>query len=383
MKRVLLLDTSFAARPIHDTLLRENCEVWVIGNRPTDPLVVRDPTHYIEGDYSDVASTQAHIERLGITNVVPGCTDVSIETATRLRTSGTTLDSPETNNILADKSEFRDLCMRLDLPAPRIIRSESLPINRKLIAKPVDAFSGRGITVFDGANAREATEALEKARGESRSNRAIFETYSEGDLYSYSAFVEHQEIVDAVIVSEFGSVSPFAVDTSYVDSDFPAAGAAALKVAIERIARELGLVDGLIHVQFIWNGAEPSIVEITRRCPGDLYPTLIQLSTGAHYAKRYTSYFVGLDTSGPIPAQRFVLRHTVSAGHAPYDGFWPIEAMRLVEFHPLTGVGRKPLAKSRVDRVGVLFCEFGTRADLLVAYEQFSRRSAYRTQSHA
>jgi hypothetical protein len=42
MTRALLLDTSFAARPIHDWLLEEGFEVWTIGNRPQDVLARRD-----------------------------------------------------------------------------------------------------------------------------------------------------------------------------------------------------------------------------------------------------------------------------------------------------------------------------------------------------
>lgn len=66
MTRVLLLDTSFAARPIHDWLLSEPCEVWVIGNRPNDVLARRDPAHYLQDNYADIDVVQAHVDRLGI-----------------------------------------------------------------------------------------------------------------------------------------------------------------------------------------------------------------------------------------------------------------------------------------------------------------------------
>ncbi len=383
LKRVLLLDTSFAARPIHDWLLDEGYETWVIGNRPSDPLAVRDPSHYLQESYSDVVATQAHIDRLGITHVVPGCTDVSIETALRLHVSGTKLDTPDAYAQLGDKARFRDLCARLELPAPRVVDPDALP-PRKLIAKPVDAFSGRGITVFDGANKKQAAEALALAQSESRTGKAIIETFAEGELHSYSVFIEQGKVVDTGFVHEFGSVTPYAVDTSYACADFSAEGEAKVRRAVEVIAEDLRLVDGLVHTQFIWDGAEPSIVEIARRCPGDLYPMLVELSTGRRHAARYASYFVDhVETIPQTLRQRHILRHTVTAGHAPYEGLWFDPPTKVVEWYPLAAVGRETPPANRIDRVGLVFLEYGSREDLTAAYERFARRAAYRTGRQA
>src|ERR1700757_4586983 len=106
MTRVLLLDTSFAARPIHDWLLEEGFEVWTISNRPQDVLARRDASHYLQDNYADAVVVQSHVDRLGIDCVVPGCTDVSIETALRLRLKKTVLDTPGTYRKIADKSAF-------------------------------------------------------------------------------------------------------------------------------------------------------------------------------------------------------------------------------------------------------------------------------------
>jgi hypothetical protein len=112
-----------------------------------------------------------------------------------------------------------------------------------------------------------------------------------------------------IIVREDCSVKPYAVDTSHVVWDFPAAGVAQVKGAIEHLARYLALVDGLLHVQFIRDGENVWLMELGRRCPGDLNPSLVELGTGLQHAARYASYFV---------AQRHILRHTLSAGHGNY-----------------------------------------------------------------
>ena len=74
--KVLLLDTAFAAAPVYDGLIHAGHEVWVMGNRAQDLLAAKAGGNWIEQDYSQVAAVIAHIRRLGIERVVPGCTDL-------------------------------------------------------------------------------------------------------------------------------------------------------------------------------------------------------------------------------------------------------------------------------------------------------------------
>lgn len=380
MTRALLLDTSFAARPIHDWLLEEGFEVWTISNRPQDVLAQRDAKHYLHDNYADAVVVQSHVDRLDIDFVVPGCTDVSISTAQRLRLKKPIFDTPDTYRKIADKSAFRALCAELGLPSPRRVFMQDLPVEGTLIAKPSDAFSGRGISVFDGADRAAGLRALAAARAESPNGEALLETYIDGQLHSYSAFLEDRKVAEAVIVCEDGSVTPFAVDTSYVVNDFPADGIAGVKSAVERLAKALHLVDGLLHVQFIWDGKKPWLIELCRRCPGDLYPWLVELSTGQRHAARYASYFVGRQVrrGGPV-VRRHILRHTLTAGHANYEALWFSEAAPVLELHPLATSGREAPPNGRIDRVGLLFLEYQTELALREGHGRFLGRTSYRT----
>ena len=379
MSRVLLLDTAFAARPVHDWLRGEGFDVWTIGNRPHDVLARRAPDRYVQDNYADPRVVQAHVDRLGIDHVVPGCTDLSIETAQRVQVPGTRLDAPGIYHQIADKAAFRALCARLGLPSPRRVSLDDLPLPGKLIAKPSDAFSGRGMSVVDGTDPGAARRALAAAQAESRHGEALLETYAEGQLHSFSAFIEGQRVVSAVIVREDGSVTPFAVDTSHVVYDFPAHGIAALSAAVQTLAQELHLVDGLLHVQFIWDGQTPWLVELGRRCPGDLYPWLVELSTGQRHAARYASYFVGRTVGFDAPGSRAILRHTVTAAHGSYEGVFLRKAEQVVEYHPLAPTGREAPPRDRIDRVGLMFLDYPDVCSLEQGRRRFVDRAAYQT----
>lgn len=374
--KVLLLDAAFSAIPIYDYMTGSGQEVWVMGNRAGDVLAQRAGERWIAQDYSRADQVRAHMERLDIDYLVPGCTDVSMETCISL--GGTYLDAPSANVMLADKHQFRALCADLDLPAPREVYAERIPARGRFICKPVDAFSGRGISVFDGGDPKAAAYALALARDASPSGRALVEPFVEGALYSYSTFIENCTPTDWFFVREGSSINPFAVDTSYVVNDMPESCRQTLADAIAKIARNLDLKDGLVHTQFLWDGREPSIVEVSRRCPGDLYALLIEYGTGYPYAGRYASYFLGAPCAADIARPRHVLRHTVTADQrATYGGLRLDDVIPCRAFFPLQPLGAD-LVGGHAGRAGILFCEFPERSQMLAAEHLFMARKAYK-----
>jgi hypothetical protein len=118
--KVLLLDTAFAAAPMYDYLLRAGHDVWVMGNRPNDLLARMAGAMWIQQDYSRVQGVEEHVQRREIDYVVPGCTDVSMNTCVQLGINSDLIDPTETDRILSNKDAFRHLCGELDLPVPRV-----------------------------------------------------------------------------------------------------------------------------------------------------------------------------------------------------------------------------------------------------------------------
>lgn len=374
---VLLLDTAFAAVPIYDGLIAAGYDVWVMGSRPADALALRAGARWVHQDYSDVGEVRAHVARLGIDYVVPGCTDVSITTCVELRHNPDFVDTPEVNALLANKAEFRRLCEVLDLAAPRTLQKTDFPRLGRFICKPVDAFSGRGITVFDGRDLEALHKSMALARAESGSGEVLIESFAEGQLYSCSAFIEDQRLTDAFYVIEGASANPYAVDTSHVVWDLEPRCIAALHDSLHRLCSALDLKDGLLHTQFIVEGHTPYIVEIARRCPGDLYSLLIEYSTGFPYAAKYASYFTGRRLSAHAQQPRHVLRHTVaSRDHALFAGLTFPMPIPVRAYFPILPIGQPLLAQQR-SRAGILFVEVASAQDLRDAYARFMCRGAY------
>jgi hypothetical protein len=99
-----------------------------------------------------------------------------------------------------------------------------------------------------------------------------------------------------------------------------------LVAAVETIASRLELVDGLVHVQCIMTESGPRIIEVCRRCPGDLYPVFVELSTDYGYADAVVRSECGLDAAASLEGhpQRCITRHCIMPAR---DG-----VLRSVEF---------------------------------------------------
>lgn len=357
--KILLLDSAFSAMPIHNYLLGLGHEVWTVGNRELDALAIAYPDRWLRGDYSDVTFVGDLVERHQFDRVVPGCTDVSMDVFVRL---GLQPDYPytlEKNQAINRKPLFRQLCAELNLPAPHCVSADAVPQNGRFICKPADSFSGRGVTIFDGSNPEAKIYALNMARQHSPTNEVVVEEFVVGELHSFTAFIESGRVATAFIVREGSRNDPFAVDTSYVRRDYNAEKMKTIQNAVEKLCERLQLCDGLLHTQFIDAGDHVAILEMTRRCPGDLYAMLISYSTGYNYAGYYAAYFIGARPSQSEPHTRHVLRHTIKQSGSPGFGGFELtddQTNGLFSLIPVERLGQ-PLDPRNAMRTGIAFLE--------------------------
>ncbi len=380
MKKVLLIDTNVSSAPIYNYLVQAGYEVYVIGGNQNDYLA-KSIKNYIKIDYSDVDKTLEIISALAIDYIVPGCNDLSYLVCAQLNSRGQFygLDSIETSETINNKQKFREFANKIGLPVPQLISKENIDEKWPVIVKPVDAFSGRGVTVIHKTESNLLKAAINCAKTFSQSNSYIVEKYVEGQLFSHTAFIAGQQIVADFVVEEHGTANPFVVDTSRVDYEFSEEMLARIRAGIEMMAQSLSLVDGLIHTQFIKNGDVYWLIEITRRCPGDLYSQLIELSTSYSYVENYARPFINQEilVDNYTNKKSWIMRHTISQSTEGFFGSIQFHKPLLVEKMVSLCVAGDYLKASPFGRVGILFAKVDAKDKLDELFNNTLERNLY------
>jgi len=383
MAKVLLVDTNFSSGPIYQELLAMGHDVHVVGNNPGDYLAKVSP-NYWQMDYADTDALGVLIDHQGYEFLVPGCTDRSYLSCVAVgkgRFPG--LDKADACDAVFNKASFRHLAERLGLPIPTRLAVDRQPTCWPVIVKPVDAFSGKGITVLREGDAHAFDQAVATARAASLGGKHLIETFVVGQLYSHSAFLRDGRVVQDFLVQENSTANPFVVDTSRVVAGAPTEMLVRLRRCAEDIAAALDLVDGLLHTQFIGTGEELWLIETTRRCPGDLYSQLIELTTGYPYVRAYVQPFLGTPVEKGDTQLRCdpIMRHTVTLHVAQSFAYLRFKAAVHIErWTPLSLAGDQ-LQPSPQGRIGVLFCRATDTQDLDRIYKTTLGRNLY--EGHA
>jgi formate-dependent phosphoribosylglycinamide formyltransferase (GAR transformylase) len=357
--------SSFSAAPIFFLLKKRGLHVSVCGSLGADPChQYADASFYI--DYSDREALLRLVESEKFDYVVPTCNDYSYMScawfAERLGYPG--FDNFDVATVIHTKNEFRRITQQYDVPAPRANRQHvNQPINVSgleypLLVKPIDSFSGRGVTKVPDSSGLNA--AVSTAIQASRSGEIVVEEFVEGALHSHSAFIHNGEILADFFVDEYCTVYPYQVDCSNHPSRLGSTMQSEVRTTMAQLVKQLGLQDGLLHTQFIANSERFWIIECMRRCPGDLYGSLIERSTGTPYMDYFVQPFLG-EIISPVAspdAHKPIGRHTISVQNprATYTFSHTIPAVN-VHITPLKNSG-EPLKAAPFDKLAILFAEY-------------------------
>lgn len=389
-KKALLVGSSFSAAPIFFALKKYGLHVSVCGNAKNDPChQYADTSFFI--DYSKPEELMSVVESETFDYLVPTCNDYSYMSCAPVAAKHAFFgfDRPEVATILHTKGEFRQLTENHALPVPRFRRQQKgQPLDAEqlrfpLLIKPIDSFSGRGVTKI--MSDAELPAAVDNALQASRSGEVVLEEFVEGTLHSHSAFIENKKVALDFFVDEFCSVYPYQVDCSNHPSALPDTIRTAVRESIDQLAAILDLADGLLHTQFITNRSEFWIIECMRRCPGDLYGTMIGFSTGVDYADLFVRPFLNmtLPRDQQSSTDKFFGRHTISRS-APLVNFsfsHNIPATN-VEIVPLKSSGEK-LNAAPLDKLAILFAEYSDRETMLNATPNLANLVKIRTLGEA
>ena len=367
MAKVLLVDTNFSSRPIFSELERLGHEVHVVGGNPSDCLA-KLCARYWQFNYADTYALRALIEKERFTYIVPGCTDRSYSACAAVSEGRfPSIATVDIDANLNQKNLFRTLGACLNLPIPHLQWQDvevglPIPVSAEaqlkwpLVVKPVDGFSGKGVTILMDRDAVALRNAIQVARAASHKGRCLIEDYVQGRLHSHSAFLKSGQVVQDFVVQEDSTANPYVVDTSTMFEVPPPSLLIRLRQAIETLATALKLSDGLVHTQFILDGEDPILIEVTRRCPGDLYSQLIELSGVNNYVSNYVRPFLGLpvEVINPRPF-KYVMRHTITVAAAQAFSYLHFrQQLRVERWVPLSLTGDQ-LKPSPASRIGILF----------------------------
>jgi biotin carboxylase len=377
--KVLLVDTNFSSAPIYAELCCLADEVHVVGGNPSDCLA-KSSKYYWNLNYADTEALLHLIEQQAFDYIVPGCTDrsyTSCSVVSKGRYPG--VESEDVDHLLNNKLAFRSLAAQLDLPVPKLIEGTPDSCSWPLIVKPVDSFSGKGITVLAEVNQSRLVAAIELARGASTSGHFLIEEFVAGGLYSHSAFLCKGKVSQDFIVQENCTANQFVVDTSRVILEPSVVVLETLRRSIETLAAALKLKDGLIHTQFIMSGERVWLIEITRRCPGDLYSQLIELSTGFSYVGNYVRPFLGLPMldSESVTHRTSIMRHTITTPSPQSFGYLKFNRELLIERWVSLSVVGDQLLRSPAGRIGIIFVKGNSEDDFDAFFDITCRRELY------
>ena len=278
-------------------------------------------------DFSDKEAMLELARSEGVQAVCSGCNDFALLSTVyvceKLGLPGH--DSYATSLEIHHKDKYRALATRLGIPTPRALviptstdvadfKTAIAQLTFPIIVKPVDLTGGKGI--HRAANSDEALAAYKDACSRTRQDHVVVEEFVQGTNHGFSAMLVKGKVTFAFADNEQYYINKYLVSGANTPSTSGGETLSKLRDYSERIARELHLVDGILHIQYIEKpDGTPVIIEICRRPPGDLYIKFVKYATGIDYPKFIVMAETGMDiaTIPDAPTQGFWLRHCIMA----------------------------------------------------------------------
>lgn len=371
IKRVLLLGSSYSAVDFLLQLKRRGLHVSVCGGIKNDPChAFADESFFV--DYSKPELVEEVVRQGQFDYLAPSCNDISYLTGATIaaKYGFKGFDSLVNAEIIHNKRAFRGFTQDrikvprtfADLDAAHQFLEQSA--KHEVIVKPIDSFSGKGVSRV--ARAGDLPKAVQLAKESSKMAGTIIEEFVQGRLHSHSAFLKDQSVALDFFVDEYCLVYPYQVDASNHPSAIASHLRTRVRTEINKMAKMLNLTDGLLHTQFIADDEDFWIIECMRRCPGDLYYNLIKYSTGIEYVDWFLKGFIGEDYTvekNEVPAKP-VIRHTVSSNEdLMFSNYLALIENRQMHNFPLKLTGEK-LKAAPFDKAGIIFIQAENDAEM-------------------
>lgn len=321
-RKLLILNGSHSDIPLIKSAKALGFYVITTGNNPR-LIGHRHSDEQCFADFSEPDAVLAVAQKLKIDAVCSCSNDFGIISASyiseKMNLPGH--DSYETTKILHQKDLFKKFSAAHDIPTPFAEsfdnREEALSaVGRRkfpLIVKPVDLGGGKGVSIV--RDVQEGEAAINLSFASSHLKRIVVEDFLEGSQHSFSTFIVKGRVVFHFSDNEYSYLNPFLVSTSAAPAVKVDDVAVDLIRVIEKTAGLLSLKDGIFHIQYLYRNHKASILEITRRCSGDLYPYPVDYATGLDWAGWIVKAETGMDCSDfpDVTQKGYCGRHCIMA----------------------------------------------------------------------
>lgn len=385
-KKILLLGGSHAEIPLIQAAHELGWYVITTGNN-RDGLGHAYADKNVFEDFSDHEKMLALAKAEGVDRVCSGCNDFALLSTAyvceKLGLPGH--DSYETSLEIHHKDRYRALAMRLNIPTPKALSVHNAKefeialqtLTFPVIVKPVDLTGGKGVHRAD--NAEEARAAYANALSRTRKDYVVVEEFVVGTNHGFSAYLHNQKVVFYFADNEQYFLNKYMVSGANTPTTTSARGQKLLCEYSERIAKELKLVDGILHIQYIEKSdGTPVIIEICRRPPGDLYIKFVQYATGVDYPKMLIQAETGEACTESLPSlgtpPKPFLRHCIMAaqkGTVQDVTFAPELQKNIVEKFLWYKKG-EPITDPLYYKAGIVFMKFASPEEMQTLTEKMT-----------
>lgn len=188
-----------------------------------------------------------------------------------------------------------------------------------------------------------------------------------GPEFSVELLVREGNVLHANVSEKRVRPGRFPVETAHiVPATVDARRRRSLVDSTRRLADAIGFGSGVLHCEWIVEGAEDVLVECAGRIPGDNIPELIGLSYGFSFIEGYVDLLHGKEVSAPaVPVQASAIRFFMSQQEAGAKSRAEVlETPGVVDFQykePISTAGEGLL--SSWDRCGYVMVRANTVAE--------------------
>ena len=290
MKKALLLCSSHNDLGLVRALRKLGYYIIVTGNRKGLPGE-KWCDEFIMADYSDKELILNIAKEKKIDAIVQCCNDFGVYTATyvaqQLGLPG--YDSYETCLTLNNKDKFKEFCRNNGIISPRAEGFNNVDsakeyvktVKYPIIIKPTDNSAGNGITKADDIDT--ALLAVDTAFSKSRAGRVVIEPFITGSQHGFCTFLKNQKVVNCLSNNEYQIINKYRVEIDTFPADNFDKVKDILIGQVNKIASLLHLTDGIFHLQYIYDGERPQILEVMRRIAGNMYHVSGNALTGVDW----------------------------------------------------------------------------------------------------